>query len=706
MARRKETNPHFNFHHDARTEETLDMLRSSIDVASDAVFWLDNAGRFVYVNQSACLSVGYERDELLAMTLFDVNPHSSRDGWDDLLRMIRKERTVRFESEHRRKDATLFPVEIVSTYLLVGGHEYINGFARDITERKLAEATLRQRIAEMSALHSTVLEITTPDQLPDLLQAIIERAARLLRADGGALYLCDPQSRLARCVVSYHTPRDFTGVILRYGEGAAGIAAETGQPLLIDDYRTWSGRAAAYETEQPFRAVATVPLLWQGRVTGVIHALRFRDGMPFTKDDLALLTLFANHAAIAAENARLREGLEQELSERKKREEERLDLERRMLSAQKLEGLGLLAGGVAHDFNNLLAVILGYAEILRNQLPAGSEARMSVEEILKAAGRSRDLTRQLLAIGRRQSLSMEPVDLNRVIRGSENLLRRMVRESIAIELHGSPELGLVMADAGQIEQVIINLAANAQDAMPQGGTLTIETCDAVLDDEFAAQHDIAPGRHVRLSVSDTGEGMAKATLDKIFDPFFTTKAEGEGTGLGLSTVYGIVKQHRGSIDVQSEPGRGTRFDIHFPLTDVLPMCAGVEEPRDAETGAETVLVVEDQDQLRELVCRRLRQAGHVVLDAPDGASALRMAAEYPGAVDLLITDVVLPGMNGRELYDALAVPRPGVKVLFMSGYTGDVLSENGIRTEGVDLIQKPFSLQDFGAKVRDVLSRG
>ena len=377
-----------------------------------------------------------------------------------------------------------------------------------------------------------------------------------------------------------------------------------------------------------------------------------------------------------------------------------------MLSAQKLEGLGLLAGGVAHDFNNLLAVILGYAEILRNQLPAGSEARMSVEEILKAAGRSRDLTRQLLAIGRRQSLSMEPVDLNRVIRGSENLLRRMVRESIAIELHGSPELGLVMADAGQIEQVIINLAANAQDAMPQGGTLTIETCDAVLDDEFAAQHDIAPGRHVRLSVSDTGEGMAKATLDKIFDPFFTTKAEGEGTGLGLSTVYGIVKQHRGSIDVQSEPGRGTRFDIHFPLTDVLPMCAGVEEPRDAETGAETVLVVEDQDQLRELVCRRLRQAGHVVLDAPDGASALRMAAEYPGAVDLLITDVVLPGMNGRELYDALAVPRPGVKVLFMSGYTGDVLSENGIRTEGVDLIQKPFSLQDFGAKVRDVLSRG
>ena len=706
MARRKETDPPFNFHHGASAEETLDMLTRSIDVASDAVFWIDSAARFVYVNLSACLSVGYGRDELLGMTLFDVNPHSTAEGWDDLLRMIRKERTVRFESEHRRKDGTLFPVEIISTYLVIGGHEYVNGFARDITERKQAEAALRQRIAEMSALHSTVLEITTPHQLPELLETIVERAVRLLHADGGALYLCDPETRLARCVVSYHTPRDFSGVTLRYGEGAAGIAAQTGEPLLIDDYRTWAGRAAAFDSEQPFRAVATVPLLWQGSVTGVIHALRFLDGVPFTRDDLALLTLFANHAAIAAENARLREGLERELSERKKREEERLDFERRMLSAQKLEGLGLLAGGVAHDFNNLLAVILGYAEIIRSQLPPGSEAGTSVEEIIKAASRSRDMTRQLLAIGRRQSLSMEPVDLNRIIRGSENLLRRTVRESIAIELHASPELGLVMADAGQIEQVIINLAANAQDAMPHGGTLTIETDDAVLDEEFAVRHEIAPGRHARLSVSDTGQGMAKATLDKIFDPFFTTKAEGGGTGLGLSTVYGIVKQHRGCIDVQSEPGRGTRFDIHFPLTDAQPASPHVEEPRAAETGAETVLVVEDQDQLRELVCRRLRQAGYPVLDAPDGSAALRIAAEHPGAVDLLVTDVVLPGMNGRELYNALAAKRPGLKVLFMSGYARDVLSENGVRTEGIDLIQKPFSLQALGAKVREVLSRG
>jgi PAS domain S-box-containing protein len=692
-------------HQQARTEETLDMLWKSIDVASDAVFWLDKDARFVYVNQSACQSVGYARDELLSMKLCDVNPHSTVEGWDELLKQIRNVGTVHMESEHRRRDGTLFPVEIVSTYVVVGGREYVNGFARDITERKQAESALRQRIAELSALQTTVLEITTPHELSGLLQTIVERATRLLNADGGAMYLCDPQSRTARCVVSYNTPRDFSGITLRYGEGAAGVVAETGRPLLIDDYRTWSGRAAAFDSEQPFRAVATAPLLWQGQVTGVIHALRFRDSNPFTQDDLRLLSLFANHAAIAAENARLREGLQRELAERTRREEERLDLERRMLSAQKLESLGLLAGGVAHDFNNLLAVILGYAEMLKTQLPEVSEAATCIEEIIKAAGRSRDLTRQLLAIGRRQALRMEPVDLNRVIRGSESLLRRTVRESITLELHSTPSLGLIMADAGQIEQIVLNLAANAQDAMPHGGRLRIETREETIDEERAKRIDVTPGIYVLLTVADTGQGMSAETLLKIFDPFFTTKAEGKGTGLGLPTVYGIVKQHGGGIHVQSEPRKGTRFEICFPRTEALPARKNIDAPQGAHTGAETVIVVEDQDQLRTLICRQLLSSGYTVLDARDGASAIRIVSEHDGVVHLLVTDVVLPGMNGRELFDRLARERAGLKVLFMSGYAGDILSENGVAIEGLDLLQKPFTLQDFAAKVREVLRR-
>ncbi len=351
--------------------QLMAMLKKSVDIASEAVFWLDDQGRFVYINESACRSLGYTAEELLRMTLFDVNPESSRSAWADLLSGMRRTGTVRLESMHRRRDGSTFPVEILSTYVTFGGREYVNGFARDISERQAAEAALRQRIAELSALQSTVLDITSPHELPMLLHTIVERAAGLLKAEGAGLYLCDPSAREAKCVVSYRTPRDYVGTVLRYGEGASGSVAESGKPVLIPDYRDWPGRAAAFEPDHPFRSVVAVPMLWQGEVTGVIDAMRLEDPRPFTADDLQLLALFADHAAIATENARLRQGLERELAQRRNMEDTRLDLERRMLSAQKLEGLGLLAGGVAHDFNNMLAVILGFAELLKARLPPG-----------------------------------------------------------------------------------------------------------------------------------------------------------------------------------------------------------------------------------------------------------------------------------------------------------------------------------------------
>jgi len=687
----------------SRTEATIDLLQRSIDVASDAVFWMDNQARFIYVNQSACDSVGYTRDELLKMTLYDVNPTSRPADMGKLLEYLRTARTVRMETTHRRKDGSVFPVEIVSTLVVRDGQEYINGFARDISERTRAEAELNRWVAALSALQSTVLEITTPHELSALLKTITERAVRLLHADGGCLYLCDPKLRETRCVVSFNTPRDFTGDMLKYGEGAAGLASQTGKPLLIEDYFAWPGHAAGYDGERALAAVVTVPMLWQGEVTGVIDLMRYRRYTPFSRADLELLTLLANHAAIATENARLRDGLQRELGERAKVEKESLDLQRRMLAAQKLEGLGLLAGGVAHDFNNMLAVILGAAEMLRTGQLSESESRAYVEEIIEAAGRSRDMTRKLLAIGCRQPLEMKPLNLNEVILGAESILRRTVRESIALELRLAPSPPHILADAGQIEQVILNLAANAQDAM-QGGRISIETSVVLIDEASAKKKgDLTQGRHVRLAVTDTGVGMGTDTLERVFEPFFTTKPEGSGTGLGLSTVYGIVKQHGGSIDVQSETALGTRFAIYFPVTEAPLSRADQVEPSARTPGVETVLVVEDQDQVRRLVSQHLRSLGYTVLEAKDGLSALRLASDYAGVVHLLVSDVVLEGMNGRELYERLAGARPGVKVLFMSGYARDILSRHGVSGEGAALIQKPFTHEVFASRVHDVL---
>ena len=687
-----------------RTEATIDLLQRSIDVASDAVFWMDNQARFIYVNQSACESVGYSRDELLKMTLYDVNPNSTPEDMGRLLEHLRGVKTVRLETTHRRKDGSVFPVEIVSTLVVRDGQEYINGFARDISERTRAEAELNRWVAALSALQSTVLEITTPHELSALLQTITERAVRLLHADGGCLYRCDPKLRETRCVVSFNTPRDFTGAILKYGEGAAGLTAQTGKPLLIEDYLAWPGHAAGYLEKGVLAAVVAVPMLWQGEVTGVIDLIRFRHYTPFSRSDLELLTLLANHAAIATENVRLRDGLRRELGERKKVEKESLDLQRRMLAAQKLEGLGLLAGGVAHDFNNMLAVILGSAEMLKTGQLSESESRAYLAEIIEAAGRSRDMTRKLLAIGRRQPLEMKPLNLNEVILGAEGILRRTVRESIALDLRLAVSPPLIMADAGQIEQVILNLAANAQDAMPQGGRLSIETSVVQIDEASAKNKgDLTQGRHVRLAVADTGVGMGKDTLERVFEPFFTTKPEGSGTGLGLSTVYGIVKQHGGSIDVQSETAQGTYFAIYFPVTDAHLSRTDRVEPSAGTLGEETVLVVEDQDQVRKLVSQHLRSLGYTVLEAKDGLSALRRASDHAGVVHLLVSDVVLEGMNGKELYERLAAERPGIKVLFMSGYARDILSRHGVSEDGVALIQKPFTHEVFASRVHDVL---
>ena len=402
------------------------------------------------------------------------------------------------------------------------------------------------------------------------------------------------------------------------------------------------------------------------------------------------------------------DGLIQDITDRRQAEEERTNLEDQLRQAQKMESVGRLAGGVAHDFNNLLTPIMGYADLLLADLSSGDPRHERLEHIRRAAERARDLTRQLLAFSRKQVLDIQQVNLKKVVSEFEKFLRHTLREDIQIRLHLPPDLGNVRADVGQIEQVLMNLIVNAQDAMPGGGVLTLELADIVLDEDYAAGHQgVLPGPYVQLTVSDTGCGMDPVTLSRIFEPFFTTKTRGEGTGLGLSMVYGIVKQHGGNIWVYSEEGLGTSFKIHLPRSKETADSKAASSVSAVHTlrGTETVLVVEDNKAALEMVCQILKRQGYRAIKAENATDCIEVANEYKEHIDLLLTDVVLPGINGKELFKRLTTARSKLKVIYMSGYTDDTIAHHGILEEGINFIQKPFSLQSLAQKVRDVLDR-
>jgi two-component system, cell cycle sensor histidine kinase and response regulator CckA len=379
---------------------------------------------------------------------------------------------------------------------------------------------------------------------------------------------------------------------------------------------------------------------------------------------------------------------------------DRRQLEERLRQAAKMEAVGRLAGGVAHDFNNLLTVISGFGELALAGLPTDHPVREMVAEMVRAGGRAAGVTRGLLAFSRKQVLAPEVLHLSDVVRGLEPLLRQLLGADVRLATDLQPGLGRVKADRGQLEQVVMNLCVNARDAMPRGGDLHIETRDIPAGP--AGRH----GPHVLLSVSDSGDGMTEEVRARLFEPFFTTKGVGQGTGLGLATVHGIVEQSGGHIEVESELGRGTTFRVSLPRAADLPAQAKPAAPLPTDGGRETVLLVEDEPGVRRLVRRVLQAHGYAVLEAGDGEQAEAVARAHPGSIDLLITDVVMPGRSGREVAEALRGAWPGLKVLFMSGYTDDEVMRRGIETDRVHFLQKPFAPAALAAKVRQVLDEG
>jgi signal transduction histidine kinase/ActR/RegA family two-component response regulator len=564
-------------------------------------------------------------------------------------------------------------------------------------EQALHEA--RTREGRLESLVEISGELSRMQELGSLLGRIADACGRLVNTDWVGFRLVDGDELVVAGTQDGDTRMPVKPRI-KIGESLAGRVASTGRALMLRnpaDHPDLDREHAASMRRLGYRGLLTVPAKIGDRVVGVLSFLTTREE-GFAAEDMAIATAFASHAAIALENSRL-------LLESRRAYDELAETQGQLEQAQKMDAVGRLAGGVAHDFNNLLTVILGRTDILLHPLKPEDPMRRGIELIQRTAGRAADLTRQLLAFSRKQVLEPVVLDLSAVTTDMKDMLGRLIGEDIALLTTPTPGLGRVKADRGQIEQVIMNLAVNARDAMPQGGRLIVETADIDLDDEYVRRHVGArPGPHVMLAVSDTGTGIPHEIQPQIFEPFFTTKEQGKGTGLGLATVYGIVKQSGGYIEVDSEPGQGTTFRVYLPRLDAEP--APVDRsarPAAAAGGTETILLVEDEEGVRELARDILRASGYTVLEARNGPEALLLCERHQGPLDMLLTDVVMPRMSGRELAERLAPLRPDLSVLYMSGYTDDAVIRHGVLGAGTSFLQKPFTPAALVLHVRETL---
>ncbi len=730
-------------------------------------------GCFLDVNEKGCKDLGYTREEFLSLRVFDIDPKITPSLFTEILmKELREKGSLSQETLHQRKDGTTFPVEINLSYVQLD-RGYLVNVARDITERKRAEEAIRESEKKYRTILESIEEGYYETDIKGNLTFLNDSMCRILGYSADELigmnyrdFLPPETARNVDEILDkiYQTgkpERIIAHDLIKKDRSRISIEASAS---LIRDLKGNPGglRGFVWDVTEKIKMEAeliqTKDFLQnifnssaEGITTTDLHgnimyiSPRVKDILGYNQEELIgkkVYSFYSNGKEDAkaimkaiAEKGELRNyemklvrkdgrlvdidssasllkdekgeiigtlGIYSDITEEKK-------LDAQLQQALKMEAIGTLAGGVAHDFNNILTSIIGNAELMLMTFGKDDYLREGIGEIKSAGERAASLTRQLLAFSRKQMIQPRILDLNELLSGIEKMLVRLIGENVEILMVAEPDLWQVEIDPSQMEQVIINLAVNARDAMPNGGKLTIQTANTYLDDSYFSEHNIfedQPGSYVMVAVSDTGSGMDKETQEHIFEPFYSTKEKGKGTGLGLSTVYGIVKQNKGFIWVYSELGQGTTFKIYMPRAEEkVKTEEKVQTPEKHLSGSETVLVVEDDDSLLNLAQKTLLQYGYRVLTAKNGEDALRIGKEYEGQIDLLLTDVVMPMMNGKETAKRLQPLFPQMKVIYMSGYTDDAIVHFGVLEPGINFLQKPFSPEPLAIKVREVLDK-
>ena len=623
------------------TQATDVRYRTLFEYAPDGIVIADRQGHFVDANGSICRMLGYSRDALIRLSASDIVVPAEVEHIGPALLSIVSASDYRREWQFQRKDRSVFSADVIATVMPDGN---LLALIRDVTSRNQADEAIRiseERIR--FALHSAHVGIWDMDYTSGVLRwsDVMETQYDLSPGTFGGTF---------EAFIERVHPEDRASVL-----DIVGNAMKTRADFSMLNRTTWSDGTVRW-------------LSGAGRV--VLDA--------------------GGHPLRAI-------GISQDVTERRA-------LEAQFQQAQKMEAVGRLAGGVAHDFNNLLTVILGFCDLLLADGSPDDPRRPDIAEIHKAGMRAADLTRQLLAFSRKQIIEPTLLDLNAVLTDMRPMLGRLIKEDVKVLFHVAPRLAGITADRGQVEQVVVNLAVNAQDAMPQGGTLTIETANIDLDEHYTAMHfDVTPGPFVVLTVTDSGTGMTPDVREHLFEPFFTTKEVGKGTGLGLATIHGIVARSGGSVSVYTEVGLGTSFKVYFPQAAAEAVAARPTAPALVQGGTERVLVVEDAEGLRDLTKRLLERQGYTVVVAANAEDARRRFEEAP--CDVLLTDVVMPGSSGPELSRQLVKLSPGLKVIYMSGYTDEAIVQHGVLKPGIVFLHKPFSAVALGQKIREALDR-
>lgn len=642
-----------------------------LDAAGEGIFGLDSEGRVVFANPSAAAMLGYSVEELIGEVHHHKVHHSKSDGAgypheDCPINAAYRDGTVHHGTEEVfwKKDGTSIPIEYISTPIMEKGE--LKGAVvtfKDITERKRMQAELDERVCQVEFLW------TAEKKAEDALRESEKRYRTLFRDSRDAIFITTKEGRF-----------------IDFNHSAQDLFGYTRQEMIRLNVENLY--ATPDEREKFHRDIEQTGSLRDYEVK-----LRKKDGTVIDCLLTASLRLDDEGNIVGYH------GIIHDITDRKK-------LEQQLLQSQKMEAVGQLAGGVAHDFNNILTAIIGFGNLLKMDLDKDDPLNYYVAQILNSAERAANLTRALLAFSRKQIISPRPVNINEVIRGVEKLLSRIISEDVELSISLTNKDLVVMADIGQIEQVLMNLSANARDAMPNGGRLMVSTELVEMDEDFIKAHGFSKGGdHALITIEDTGEGMDKNTRERIFEPFFTTKEVGQGTGLGLSMVYGIIKQHNGHIQVYSEPGKGTIFNIYLPLVQSKVNGIKTDKPHVIKQGTETLLIVEDDYQIRDLLKRLLEGFGYKVIEAVDGEDAIKVFNENKEKIQLLILDVIMPKKDGKQVYNEIKRIKPDIRAIFSSGYKTDIVQRKGIVEEGLDFIFKPISPNELLVKVREVLDK-